>query len=62
MFCKIDDQNQENVKQKGELKARMQKRMELLNQIYSLSHDDVNRYNEQIEQLIDLEEMFLQDG
>ena len=60
--CEIHDQTEENVKQKRELKARMQKRMDLLNQIYSLSHDDVNRYNEQIEQLIDLEEMFLQDG
>ena len=59
--CAIDDQSQEKAKQKAELKARMQKRLELLNQIYSLSHDDVNRYNEQIEQLIDLEEMFLQE-
>ena len=39
---------------------RMSRRMDLINYIYSLSHDDIDHYNESIEQLIELEESFVE--
>ena len=58
--CENDDQIEKPLHLKGDLIDRMSRRMDLINYIYSLSHDDINHYNESIEQLIELEESFVE--
>ena len=58
--CNIENKTKLNFQ--GDLKERTLKRVELLNQIYSLSHDKITQYDELIEWLIDLEESFLQNN
>ena len=58
--CKTDDQIEKGFQLKGDLKNRMLRRMDIINYIYSLSHDDIHHYNESIEQLIELEESFVE--
>ena len=55
-----DDQIEKPLHLKGDLIDRMSRRMDLINYIYSLSHDDIDHYNESIEQLIELEESFVE--
>ena len=57
----MDDQLDTTIEFKGHLKDRMLKRMALLNHIYSLSHEDNIFYHEAINQLIELEETFLEE-
>ena len=58
--CETDDQIESGYQLKGELMNRMSRRMDIINYIYSLSHDDIHHYNESIEQLIELEESFVE--
>ena len=57
----MDDQLDTTIELKGQLKDRMLKRMVLLNHISSLSHEDTIFYHEAIDQLIELEETFLEE-
>jgi len=57
----MDDQLDTTLELKGHLKDRMLRRMALLNHIYSLSHEDNIFYHEAINQLIELEETFLEE-
>ena len=57
----MDDQLDTAIELKGQLKDRMLKRMVLLNHISSLSHEDNIFYHEAIDQLIELEETFLEE-
>ena len=58
--CETDGQIEKGYQLKGELMNRMSRRMDMINYIYSLSHDDIQHYNESIEQLIELEESFVE--